>query len=103
MRQVLDAEGWAPTVVQGGGDEACRQTVLASSPEALVVDECDVLLRLREDERPARMPAVVCTASGIDWEDVQSLLRDQPNVEILRKPFSMEQLSEAIRQLRVDH
>lgn len=107
MADLLHDANYPATLIDGDRDNATA-LIEASQPEILVVDlrlgseqmkGMEILRWLRSHPELSWVPTVVCTADKWGADQVAEELRSLRNVTVLLKPFSVEDLYRALREL----
>jgi CheY-like chemotaxis protein len=110
MEDVLRDELYETTTVDGDRPDAL-EAIIASRPDLLVIDlrmGTDVLhgwtvaQQVRGDDRFRELPILVCSADIMALHEMESELAGLHRVRALPKPFSIDELTDAIDELRQD-
>ena len=97
-----------PTTVIDGDRENARELIEAAEPQILIVDlrlgseglhGMDILRWVRQHPQLSDVPTVICSADAYGVEQMQSELDSLRGVTVLMKPFSIDDLYAALRQL----
>jgi CheY-like chemotaxis protein len=97
-----------PTTVIDGDRENARELIEAAEPQILIVDlrlgseglhGMDILRWVRQHPQLSDVPTVICSADAYGIERVQEELDLLQGVTVLMKPFSIDDLYAALRQL----
>jgi CheY-like chemotaxis protein len=97
-----------PTTVIDGDRENAQELIEAAEPQILIVDlrlgseglhGMDILRWVRQHPQLSDVPTIICTADAFGLEQVQAELDSLPAVTVLLKPFSIDDLYAALRQL----
>ena len=97
-----------PTTVIDGDRENARELIEAAEPQILIVDlrlgseglhGMDILRGVRKHPQLSDVPTVICSADAYGIEQMQAELDSLQGVSVLLKPFSIDDLYAALRQL----
>jgi CheY-like chemotaxis protein len=97
-----------PTTVIDGDRENARELIEAAEPQILIVDlrlgseglhGMDILRWVRKHPQLSDVPTVICSADAYGIEQMQAELDSLQGVSVLLKPFSIDDLYAALRQL----
>ena len=107
MADLLMDANYPATLIDGDRPEA-KKLVEASQPEILIIDlrlgneglsGLEILRWVREHPELAHVPTIVCTADHWSLERVRAELDAMAGVSILLKPFSVDDLYQALGEL----
>lgn len=107
MADVLHDHRYAATVIDGDRDNAV-ELVRAAEPDGLIIDlrlgrdelhGWDVLQQIRRDPQLKELPTVVCSGDLQALEGLRDDVSGMRRVTILKKPFSIDELLAALRQV----
>jgi CheY-like chemotaxis protein len=107
MAAVLHDARYPTTVIDGDRDNA-RELIEAAEPQILIVDlrlgseglhGMDILRWVRQHPQLSRVPTIVCSADRYGIEQVQRELDALSGVTVLMKPFTVDELYAALRQM----
>ena len=107
---ILTDEHYAVTLIDSDKPETTA-AIKASQPDILMLDlrlgseglrGRDVLHDVRRDPDLTHLPILLCSGDLESMERVESEMGSMTGVETLRKPFTLNELSEAISNLRSD-
>jgi CheY-like chemotaxis protein len=107
MADVLHDHKYAATVIDGDRDNAV-ELVRAAEPDGLIIDlrlgrdelhGWDVLQQIRRDPQLKELPTVVCSGDLQALEGLRDDVGGMRRVTILKKPFSIDELLAALRQV----
>jgi CheY-like chemotaxis protein len=107
MADLLHDASYPATLVDGDRDNA-TELIEVSQPEILIIDlrlgtdqlkGMDILRWVRRHPDLSEVPTIICTADLFALERMADELRAMPRVTVLEKPFSVEQLYEALREM----
>lgn len=107
MREVLEAEGYEATTIDGVR-EVALDAVRSSRPELLILDlrlssegllGWDLAQEIRRDRQFEDLPVLLCSADLQALRDVEEELEGQRAVEVLPKPFGIDQLTGVVDRL----
>jgi CheY-like chemotaxis protein len=107
MADLLHDASYPATLVDGDRDNA-TELIEVSQPEILIIDlrlgsdqlkGMDILRWVRNHPELSGVPTIVCTADSWAVERMGDELRAMPHVTVLEKPFSVDQLYEALREM----
>jgi CheY-like chemotaxis protein len=110
MADVLHDHRYAATVIDGDRDNAV-ELVRAAEPDGLIIDlrlgreqlhGWDVLQKIRRDPELNELPTIVCSADIDALEELRSDLTGMHRVTVLTKPFSIDELVAALRQVELE-
>lgn len=110
MDEILEDERYDTTTIDGD-DEHATEAILASEPQVLVIDlrmgtdelhGWAVAQEVRRDDRFTNLPILLCSADITALRDLESELSEDHRVGSLPKPFSIDQLTDAIDELLRD-
>jgi CheY-like chemotaxis protein len=100
MRDVLANERYRVTAINGEQIESI-DPIRASDPELLFIDlrlhheritGWEIAMAVRNDDHLRHVPVIVCTAAADEVRERAEDLAALPNVEILVKPFMLQEL-----------
>ena len=100
MRDILANERYRVTAINGEQIESI-DPVRASDPELLFIDlrlrheritGWEIALEVRKDEHLRHVPVILCTGAADEVRERAEDLAALPNVEVLVKPFHLEEL-----------
>lgn len=107
MEDVLEDERYETTTIDGAREDAV-ELVRASRPEILVLDlrmgtesmhGWDVAEAIRSETEFRGLPILLCSADAQALKEIEDRLEGERSVEILSKPFGLDELFEAIDRL----
>lgn len=107
---ILTDEHYAVTLIDGD-KPATIAAIKASQPDILMLDlrlgseglrGRDILQDVRRDPNLTHLPVLLCSGDLEGMERVESEMGSMTGVETLRKPFTLNELSEAISNLLSD-
>lgn len=107
MADLLMNANYPATLIDGDRPEA-KKLVEASQPEILIIDlrlgteglsGLEILRWAREHTDLSRVPTIVCTADHWGVQQVRAELDAMGSVSILLKPFSVDDLYQALGEL----
>lgn len=107
MREVLEDERYETTTIDGGREDAL-DAVRSSRPELLILDlrlssegllGWDLAQEIRRDRQFEDLPVLLCSADLQALRDVEEELEGQRAVEVLPKPFGIDQLTGVVDRL----
>ncbi len=106
MGEVLEAERYEAIRIDAGGDTVKR--VRESKPDLLIIDlrlsneglrGWDVVQEIRRSESLEDLPVLLTSADLQALTEVEAQLRDQRAVEVLPKPFGIDELTDTVQGL----
>ena len=107
LRDILEDERYATTTVDGDRDDALVR-VVASRPDLLIIDlrlggdelhGWDIAQEVRRAPSLEGLPMILCSGDMRALESIAEDLAETSEVLTLAKPFSIEQLTEAVSSL----
>ena len=107
MHDILEDERYDTTTIDGDRPDAI-EGIVASRPDVLVIDlrmgteelhGWAVAKQVRQDDRFTNLPVLLCSADIVALHDIEEEMAEQHRVRSIQKPFSIEQLTEAIDEL----
>ncbi len=107
MADLLQDADYPATVIDGDRDNA-TELIEASEPEILIIDlrlgseglhGMDIIRWVRQHSQLSRVPTIVCSADRYGIEQVQRELDALSGVTVLMKPFTVDELYAALRQM----
>lgn len=107
MAELLHDANYPATLIDGDRDNA-TELIEAAEPEILIIDlrlgsdklkGLDILRWVRSHPELSQVPTVVCTADKWGADQVAEELRSLRDITVLLKPFSVEDLYRALREL----
>jgi CheY-like chemotaxis protein len=107
MADVLHDASYPATVIDGDRDNAL-ELIEAAEPEILIIDlrlgsdglhGMDIVRWARQHPQLSRVPTIICSADRYGVEQVQEELDAMSGVTVLMKPFSVDELYAALREL----
>lgn len=107
MREVLEDECYETTTIDGVREDAL-DAVRSSRPELLILDlrlssegllGWDLAQEIRRDRQFEDLPVLLCSADLQALRDVEEELEGQRAVEVLPKPFGIDQLTGVVDRL----
>jgi CheY-like chemotaxis protein len=110
MDEILEDERYDATTIDGDNPDT-TEAILRSRPDVLVIDlrmgsdelhGWSVAQQVRGDERFRDLPILLCSADIMALREVETELADHRRVTTLPKPFSLDQLTDAIDALVSD-
>lgn len=110
MHDVLEDDRYETTTVDGDRPDAL-EAIIASHPEVLIIDlrmgtdelhGWTVAQEVRRDDRFRDLPILLCSADIVALQEMESELAGHHRVRSLPKPFSIDQLTDLIDELRTD-
>jgi CheY-like chemotaxis protein len=105
--QWLQSERYHASLVDSD-DISSIEPIRATRPHLLIIDlrlrgaelsGWDVLVAIREDAELGRLPVIICTADTAEVRQRAEQVAQTPGVEILLKPFAIDELEEKVRRL----
>jgi CheY-like chemotaxis protein len=108
MADLLHDASYPATLIDGDRENV-MELVEAAEPEILIIDlrlgsdglkGLDTLRQVRDHPELRDVPTIVCTADRAGLESVEDELRTMPRVSVLMKPFAVDALYEALRDLQ---
>ena len=107
MGELLEADRYHASLIDG--DEISSiEPIRSTNPELLIVDlrlrgaeisGWDILQAIRADEELSRLPIIICTADSFQLADRAEEMAELPRVEVLLKPFQIDELDAMVRRL----
>jgi len=107
MDEVLESEHYDTTPIDGDRPDAL-DLVRASEPELLILDlrmgreglhGWDLATEIRRDRRFQNLPVLLCSADLQALRELESQLEGQRAVEVLPKPFGIDELTQVVDRL----
>jgi len=107
VRDILEDDRYEVTTVDGDRPDALDR-VRASSPQVLMIDlrmgrdelhGWEIAQRVRAERALDDVPILVCSGDLQGMKEIADQLADTKNVATLTKPFSIDELTEAIEAL----
>ena len=107
MAAVLHDAHYPTTVIDGDRDNA-RELIEAAEPQILIVDlrlgseglhGLDILRWVRQHPQLSGVPTIICSADAYGIEQVRDELQSLQRVTVLMKPFAIDELYAALREL----
>lgn len=107
MEEVLRDERHEATTIDGDRPDVIA-LVKAATPELIVLDlrlkidglrGWDIAEELRRDPELSRLPVLLTSADLQAIEEIELTIRDEHAVEVLTKPFGIDELTDAIGRL----
>ena len=107
MREVLEDERYDTTTIDGLRDDAL-DAVRSSRPELVILDlrlssdgllGWDLAREIRRDQQFEDLPVLLCSADLQALRDVEGELAGQRAVEVLAKPFGIDELTAVVDRL----
>jgi CheY-like chemotaxis protein len=110
VRDILESDDYDATTIDGdkpGALEAIRE----SRPDLLMIDlrmgtdrlhGWSIAQDVRKDPELSGLPILLCSADTMAIEELREQLEGQHQVAMLRKPFTIDALTEAIDRLLAD-
>lgn len=107
MADVLHDADYPTTVIDGDRDDA-TDLIEAAEPQILIIDlrlgseglrGMEILRWARQHPQLSRVPTIICSADRYGVEQVQEELDAIYGVTVLMKPFGVDELYAALRQL----
>ena len=104
---ILTSDRFVATLLDEDGPDALERAC-TSSPDVLMIDlRCggerlhgwDIAQTLRRDPELAQLPILVCSGDYQALEELGDQAATDAHVELLRKPFALDQLTDAISRL----
>lgn len=102
------ADGYRVTLLSDDSQPAFLSTLRDSAPDLLIIDlrlgsrelrGLEVLDEVRAAPDLASLPVLICSADVTGLRRAQERLAEVPAVATLGKPFSLDQLTEAVERL----
>ncbi len=105
MSAILDEDaGYDVTLFDG--EKTSIAELVASRPELVIVDLVlggvsgwEIVTLSRADETLAKLPIIICSADVTALRERSSELERIGNVHILEKPFSLDEITDAVERL----
>lgn len=103
----LQSERIAASLIDGD-DIASLEPIRATNPELLIVDlrlrgaeisGWEILQAVRADPELGALPVIICTADAAEVRNRAEAMAEMPGVEVLLKPFPLDDLEEMIRAM----
>jgi CheY-like chemotaxis protein len=107
MGDWLASERYHATLIDGD-DVNSIEPIRASGPELLIVDlrlrgsqisGWDILTAIRADTELGNLPVIICTGDSFEVRERAEDVAAMPGVEILLKPFAIDDLEAMVRRL----
>jgi DNA-binding response OmpR family regulator len=107
MGDLLEADRYHASLVDGD-KVSTIEPIRATNPELLIVDlrlrgaeisGWDILQAIRADAELAALPVIICTADSFQLADRAEEMAEMPGVEVLLKPFHIDDLDAMVRRL----
>jgi two-component system nitrogen regulation response regulator NtrX len=107
MGELLEADRYHASLIDGDNISSI-EPIRATNPELLIVDlrlqgaeisGWEILQAIRADEELARLPIIICTADSFQLADRAEEMAQTPGVEVLLKPFHIDELDALVRRL----
>ena len=107
VRDILESDDYETTTIDGdkpGALEAIRE----SRPDLLMIDlrmgtdrlhGWNIAQEVRADAELGSVPILLCSADTMAIEELREQLEGQHQVAVIRKPFTIDALTEAIDRL----
>jgi DNA-binding response OmpR family regulator len=106
LMSAILAEDAGYEVTLFNGDETSVDTIAASAPDLLIIDLLlggasgwEIVALARSDVRFADVPILICSADVGALRDRQEELERIGDVHVLRKPFGVDELTDAVSGL----
>lgn len=103
----LEGERFAASLIDAD-DISSIEPIRATDPELLIVDlrlqgaeisGWDILEATRADPELSRLPVIICSADAVELRKRAEAMAEMPGVEILVKPFALDELEALVRSL----
>lgn len=110
VHDILEDERYETTTIDGDRADAIEK-IRASRPDVLMIDirlgtdtlhGWRVAQEIRRDPRFAGLPILVCSGDLAALEETADDLNEQRHVRTLPKPFSIDDLTQALDELLAD-
>jgi CheY-like chemotaxis protein len=107
VHDILEDDRYDATTVDGDRPDALHQ-ILESRPELLMIDlrlgaeglhGWEIAQKVRREPGLDSVPVLVCSGDMLALQQIESDLAETQRVEALTKPFSVDQLTDAIDRL----
>jgi CheY-like chemotaxis protein len=107
MGELLEADRYHASLIDGD-EMSSIEPIRATNPQLLIVDlrlegaaisGWEILQAIRADEELAQLPIIICTADSFQLADRAEEMAQIPGVEVLLKPFGIEELDALVRRL----
>ena len=107
VHDILEDDRYDATAIDGDRDDAFER-ILESRPDVLMIDlrlgtegthGWEIAKQVRRAPGLDDVPVLVCSADTLALEEIQSELAATQRVEALTKPFSVDDLTNAIDRL----
>ncbi len=107
MGDFLEGERFAASLIDGD-DISSLEPIRATDPALLIVDlrlegadfsGWDILQATRADPELGSLPVIICSADSAQLRDRAEAVAQMPGVEILMKPFALDDLDALVRRL----
>jgi Response regulator receiver domain. len=107
MGDFLEGERIAASLIDGD-DISSLEPIRATNPELLIVDlrlqgakisGWDILQAARADPQLGGLPIIICSADIMELRERAEAMAQMPGVEVLRKPFALDDLEALVRRL----
>lgn len=108
MGDFLEGERFAATLIDGD-DISSLDPIRGTDPELLIVDlrlgdstgfsGWDILEAARADPQLGGVPIIICSADSVEVRERAEAVAQMPGVEILMKPFALDELESLVRRL----
>lgn len=107
MREVLEGERYEATTIDGLREDVL-DAVRGSRPELVILDVrlssegllgWDLAQKIRRDREFEGLPVLLCSADLQALHDIEEELEGQRAVEVLPKPFGIDQLTDVVNRL----
>ena len=107
VHDILEDDRYDATTVDGDRPDALN-LILASRPDLLMIDlrlgseglhGWEIAQKVRREPGLDSVPVLVCSGDMLALQQIESDLAETQRVEALTKPFSVDQLTDAIDRL----
>lgn len=107
MGDFLESERFAATLIDGDHISSL-EPIRSADPELLIVDlrlhgadisGWDILQEARADPQLGMLPIIICSADSLELRDRAEAMAQMPRVEVLKKPFALDDLERMVRRL----
>lgn len=107
MGDFLEGERFDASLIDGDNISSL-EPIRATRPELLIVDlrlhgaeisGWDILQAARADPELGSLPIIICSADAMELRERADAMAAMPGVEVLRKPFALDELEELVRRL----
>jgi DNA-binding response OmpR family regulator len=107
MGELLEADRYHASLIDGDKISSI-EPIRATDPELLIVDlrlhggeisGWDILQAIRADAELTGLPIIICTADSFQLADRAEEMAQIPGVEVLLKPFHIDELDALVRRL----